>query len=69
MTAREWSDRGSAHLVPVGQRAALNRLPEMLRTHSKYLNLPLKRRVLTALDTLRQNLEMVDATGLTPLHR
>ncbi len=33
----------------------------------KYLNSPLKRRILASLDTLRQNLEMVDATGLEPV--
>ena len=33
----------------------------------KYLNSPLKRRVAAALDTLWQELEMVDATGLEPV--
>jgi hypothetical protein len=37
------------------------------RDASKYVDSPLKRRMLAALDTLRQNLEMVDATGPTPL--
>jgi hypothetical protein len=34
---------------------------------SKYVDSPLKRRVLAALDTIRQNVEMVDATGLEPV--
>jgi hypothetical protein len=34
---------------------------------SKYVDSPLKRRVLAALDTLCQNVEMVDATGLEPV--
>ncbi len=33
----------------------------------KYLNSPMKRRILSCLDALRQNLEMVDATGLEPV--
>jgi hypothetical protein len=33
----------------------------------KYLNSDMKRRVLAALDTIRQNLEMVDPTGLEPV--
>jgi hypothetical protein len=33
----------------------------------KYLNSPLKRRVAAALDTIRHELEMVDATGLEPV--
>jgi integrase len=33
----------------------------------KYLNSPLKSRIAAALDTIRQNLEMVDATGLEPV--
>ena len=33
----------------------------------KYLNSPMKRRILASLDTIRQNLEMVDATGLEPV--
>jgi len=37
------------------------------RDASEYVDSPLKRRVLAALDTLRQNLEMVDATGLEPV--
>jgi len=34
---------------------------------SKHVDFPLRRRVLAALDTLRQNAEMVDATGLEPV--
>jgi len=34
---------------------------------SKYFDSPLKRRVLAALDTIRHNVEMVDATGLEPV--
>jgi hypothetical protein len=37
------------------------------KDRSKYLDSPLKRRVLAALDTLRHNAEMVDATGLEPV--
>jgi hypothetical protein len=33
----------------------------------KYANSPLKSRILASLDTIRQNLEMVDATGLEPV--
>ena len=33
----------------------------------KYANCPLKSRVVAALDTIWQNLEMVDATGLEPV--
>jgi hypothetical protein len=36
---------------------------------SKYVDSPLKRHVLAALETLRQNVEMVDATGLEPVIR
>src|ERR1700683_4793520 len=63
-------DRAPKHALkgdPEGQTASSPDKTGKGEDRSKYVDSPLKRRVLAALDTLRQNVEMVDATGLAPV--
>jgi hypothetical protein len=50
-----------------GQIVSFPGTPAKAEGRFKYVDSPLKRRVLAALDTLWQNVEMVDATGLEPV--
>ena len=64
-------DRAPKHALkcgPEGQTASSPDKTGKGEDRSKYVDSPLKRRVLAALDTLRQNVEMVDAPGLEPVN-
>ena len=67
LTGGDHTPKHALKCVPEGQMVSFPDKTGKGDDRSKYVDSPLKRRVLAALDTLRQNVEMVDATGLEPV--
>jgi hypothetical protein len=53
--------------APGGQTASSPDKTGKGEDRSKFVDSPLKGRILAALETIRQNVEMVDATGVEPV--